>query len=125
MTYYPRAPPSNSEFIISEQKRIEDIGTTNEDKRRVLLWLSRVPASFVSEICWEIGMGEVHVKTTLSALHNEGLVEEIHVDQYIPDPRLMHRVPDQSAKGQGGFANFSKKRWISITSEGRAWLKAA
>lgn len=87
-------------------------------KCRILFSLRRLPASFLSEISWESNITEYETKNVLNRMFHEGLVEEIPVDWLVPDNRLLRRVPDQSAKGQAGYPNFSKKRWFGITKKG-------
>lgn len=87
-------------------------------KCRVLYTLRRLPSSFISEIAWESNITEYEAKNVLNKMFHDGLIEEIPVDWSVPDRRLLARVPDQSAKGQAGYANFSKKRWFGVTKNG-------
>lgn len=89
---------------------------------KVLRYLTLTPASYPAEMTWDTGIGDFTLKTILYRLEQDGIIERIPVDLDRPDPRLLTRVPDQSAKGQGGYENFSKKRWYGITLKGRAQL---
>lgn len=95
-----------------------------ECRKKTLSFLKQVGASFVSEMSWETGITEYVLKPILYKMERESLVEKIRVDFWKVDPRLAARVPDQSARGQGGFDNFSKKRWFGITKDGLSALEA-
>lgn len=103
---------------IEEQRIPLTDSQEQEHRKKVLTFLSRVPCSFMSEISWETGVTEYHLKPALYRLDRDGEIEQLIVDFWKPDPRLIRRVPDQSARGQGGFENFNKKRWFAITKKG-------
>jgi len=120
---YHQTRKSSKDDIIMEQAQLPDSDRqTVEEKRRILLTLKNNGASYLSEISWEANLTDYACKNTLNLLWHEGLCEPIPVNFTSPDPRLMLRVPDQSAQGQGGYANFSRKKWFGITSAGREWL---
>lgn len=120
--YFPQKK-SNKDDIIDEQRVLANERNldheTLEHKKRILNYLRVVPASYLSEMAWETTISEYTLKNTIAIMQQEGLVESIRVNPDQPDIRLMARVPDQSAIGQAGTFNFSKKRWFAITEEGR------
>lgn len=89
-----------------------------ECRVKTLTFLRSIGASFISEMSFETGITEYVLKPLVYRMEKEHLVEKIRVDFWKVDQRLASRVPDQSARGQGGFDNFSKKRWFGITKEG-------
>lgn len=114
---------SNKHDIEMDKLRSESVDyDTTDQKNRVLSWLAKIPASYLSEIAWESGLSEYQVKLLLNILRSEGLIEQVIVSYDAPDVRLMLRVPDQSQQGQAGYASFSRKKWFAITLEGRDFL---
>lgn len=87
---------------------------TLKNNKKILEFIKTNGASFVSELAWELSMTEYQVKLCLRNLIEKGEIETIPVNPFYPDERLANRVPDQSAKGQAGLVNFSKKRWFGI-----------
>lgn len=115
---------SKNDMIRESQVRIPDTDhETLEHKERILKWLSRIGTSYLSEISWEANISEYQCKNIINSLRHQGFIERVEVDFNRPDPRLLSRVADQSATGQGGFESFSRKHWFAITTEGRAYLE--
>ena len=96
----------------------EDIDEeTKRIKRKVIDVLKRFKAAYLAEIAFEAGLSEYQVRTALNILNEELAIERIPVSLYNPDTRLLLRVPDQSQLGQGGYTNFSRKRWYGIAGD--------
>lgn len=111
---------SNKEDIINEQHQLRDLDIdTAQTQEKILNFLINIPASYIAEIAWETQTSEYYLKNAISILERDGYVKHLRVNPDVPDIRLLMRVPDQSAVGQGGTANFSKKRWFVITDKGR------
>lgn len=123
---YKQIPKSNKADMLKEQQAYlyDSDEETVEQKRRILTWLHNNQTSYLSEIAWEANVSEYQCKNILNMLWREKLVEHISVSFDRPDHRLMVRVADQSALGQGGYENFSRKKWFGITGEGKRWLDA-
>lgn len=104
--------------IITEEAQNYDADfETIEYKQRILKVLKRLGAAYLSEIAWDSGLTEYQTKMYLNQMYHDGQIQEEPVT-FAGNPKLIKRVYDMSAKGQGGFANFSRKKWYSITEEG-------
>lgn len=109
------------ETLITEEAQNPDTDfETIENRQKILDAIQRVKASYLGEISWEAGLTEYQAKQLLNKMWKDGLIEQIPVDYYNPDKRLLGRVEDQSAKNQAGYMNFSKKKWYGLTPEGWA-----
>jgi hypothetical protein len=116
--------PTDKEDMGREQRRFgADVDyDTLENKKRILTFLTTTPASYLGEIAWETGLSEYTAKLVVNILRRESHIEQVPVNFDHPDQRLLFRVPDQSAINQGGYLSFSRKKWFSITPEGREML---
>jgi hypothetical protein len=124
MTFVQTAKSDREDMLKEQQARLVDADTeTLAQKRRILTWLQNNQASYLGEIAWEANVSEYQCKNVLNVLWREGLVENITVSFDRPDARLMLRVADQSAVGQAGYENFSRKKWFGITEGGKRWLR--
>lgn len=113
---------SSKNAIIEENNKLKDIDLVGtENKLKILSFLKTIPASYLSEIAWETQVSDYELKQIMTVLNRDELIETINVSTY--DPRLIRRVQDQSAIGQSGLANFSKKRWFGITNKGLEYLE--
>ena len=105
----------NHQTIITEESQNSDVDfQTQENKKRILDVLKKIPAMFLSEISWETGMTDYQTRIILNEMWRDGEVEAINVDFSKPDERLLMRVPEMSARGQGDYDNFKKKRWFGV-----------
>lgn len=68
-------------------------------------------ATYPSEIAWETGFSDYTIKIILKLMEADKEVERISVNPHNPDKRLLARVPEMSARGEGGYDAFSRKRW--------------
>lgn len=108
--------------LLTEQAQLDDLDYESRSNiERILKVLKRLHAAYLSEIAWEAGLTEYQARLLLNMMWHDDLIEEIPVDYYRADPRLIARVPDLSAKGQAGYNNFCKRRWFAITEAGRAY----
>lgn len=96
----------------------QDLDDASEHNAQVLLALRNYAASFISEIAWDAGLTEYQAKVCLNSLCRGELVERIPVSNHDPDPRLLSRVADMSAKNQAGYENFSRRSWFGLTEQG-------
>lgn len=125
MVFYKPRKSNRDDMVRDSRTLIPDAdNTTVDEKKKILTWLSKVAASYQSEIAWESGMSEYQCRNIMNLLHRDKLIERVRVDFNIPDTRLIARVADQSAQGQGGFEMFSRKHWFAITNDGEGWLRA-
>lgn len=104
-------------LLEEEQARDVDFETINH-KKNILKNLKRFTAAYLSEIAWESNLSDYQTRLILNELWDSGFVEQVRVTEE-GDPRLIARVSEMSAKGQGGMVNFQKKRWFAITEKGR------
>lgn len=82
--------------------------------------IKRKKSSFLSEMCAEIGISEYNLRTTLYALKEQGIVQNIEPDFWNPQWQLKSRVPEMSRKNQGGYPAFCQKRWFILTEKGNS-----
>lgn len=112
------------ESTVEAHKDLEQFNPADHNDR-VLLTLRKNPAMFLSEIAWECGLNEYQARQCLNNLWKEDVVEQIPVAWIVPDPRLLLRVPDMSARNQAGFNNFCKRRWFGLSEKGVRILENA
>lgn len=108
-----------SSKIPEHVSRLPDVDfETLKHNRHILSFLGVNGASYPAELAWNLNVAEFQVNFCLRSLLESGFVEAIPVHFTCPDARLVGRVVDQSNRGQGGFANFSRKRWFGLTPAG-------
>lgn len=103
------------------QTRIEETTVQHNDldvkSHRVIKMIQYLGATYPTELMQKCFLSDYDINEIIMQLEAINRIEIINVSWSKPDPRLVARVHEMSAKGQAGYENFSRKRWIGIKGD--------